>query len=125
MTAHARATDKPTSQRAAERCNAVDPNKPSQQLHEAVRKCMESSQTKVGGFCPRDIESLMAFSDAGKRIDSEDERWCPESVRRCFVWMERRGDLILVDDTWKHQRYRLAVSPVSEPQPVATQREMF
>lgn len=123
MTAHARASDPAPSKRAAERINSVDPNKPSDELKAAVMVCMRSAQTKVGSFCRRDIESLMAFSDAGKRGES-DERWSSESVRRCYVWLVRQGDLLLIDDSGAHERHRLKPEPV-EAEPAKTQRSFF
>ena len=115
MTANARLTDKPTSQRAAE--SIPDDS----DCIERVRKCVIGARE----FNQPSIVAMMATLPIGLRANGK--RWADQSVRRCIKELEVAGIVRVIDDSGSHARYEwVRPKPVVIEPPVKThQTSMF
>jgi len=115
MTANARLTDKPTSQRAAE--SIPDDS----DCIERVRRCVIGLRE----FRQPDIELQMRTLPIGLRANGK--RWSDQRVRCCIADLEKLGVVRVIDDSGSHARYEwVRPKPVVVEPPVKThQTSMF
>jgi len=115
MTANARLTDKPTSQRAAE--SIPDDS----DCIERVKRCVIGARE----FTQPSIEAMMRTLPIGLRANGK--RWSDQRVRCCIADLEKLGIVRVIDDSGSHARYEwVRPKPVIiEPQPAAVQTELF